>query len=728
MGERINNNGRQAERVRSRSWPPSRPEGAVACLRRAISATIVALALMSGGVLSVDAHTALAATTFKLESSFGAQGSGTGQFEAPGAVAVEVSTGDAFVLDTKNERIEKFQPTLGTNGYETVGEIAGQSFEFKDDPGLAVDNAPGAYSGDVYVVSGKPKKEAVYQFEPENGSPNKYRATGTRLEGFAEEKVHGLAVGANGYVYVADGTDVSVFSPTGDLVASVSGASSEVQSLAVSNGEVYFATLTRLERLVLNAQYEEAGRTLISTAPTGSVYEGVAVDGKGRVYVDVVYAKEEGKSSVAVFAAGAGGDSAPVAEFGGDGVVQTSDGLAYATPGGVPTVLVSDATDDEVHVFQHTSPEVTGCGATPRAYSTSVTCTVTPDAGQATWKLSYHAPLGGFVEALHGSATVEGEAGGELTGLEPAESYTYELEASNAAGAVDTEGQFETLPVAPVVVASGASGVLQRAATLSGTVDPEHDATFYRFQYGTCTEEASCVTSPFPEEAPESAAGASRGVVSISAAVTELDPATVYHYRIVAVNAGGETVSGEQVFATGAPSRPAVATGSASGVSPTGATILGTVEPSGEATTYTWEFGTSAGYGSTVYGSVGAEGIAESVSLTLTSLLPDTVYHYRLVATNESGIAYGADETFTTSAYGGAPFPIPTSLALVPLPREGAAPPTVAVLPSKEVKLTRAQLLARALKTCRQHKAKSKRVACERQARKRYGMHTPKKK
>src|SRR5580698_250889 len=112
MGEQINNNGRQAERVRSRSWPPSRPEGTVAYLRRAISATIVALALMSGGVLSVDCHTALAATTFKLESSFGAQGSGTGQFEAPGAVAVEVSTGDAFVLDTKNERIEKFQPTL----------------------------------------------------------------------------------------------------------------------------------------------------------------------------------------------------------------------------------------------------------------------------------------------------------------------------------------------------------------------------------------------------------------------------------------------------------------------------------------------------------------------------------------------------------------------------------------------------------------------------------------
>jgi hypothetical protein len=724
MGERINIREQVVDQLRLGVRRPS--QRATGGVGRAIATGVLALGVMSGG-LSLGAQSAGAATTFELAASFGAQGSGVGQLEEPGAVAVEASTGDAFVLDTKNERIEKFEPASGTGVYEAVGAITGEALEFKDDPGIAVDNAADAYSGDVYVVSGKPKKEAVLQFAPVSGHPNQYQATGTRLEVVTKEKLHGLAVGSDGDVYVASGTNVSIFSPTGGLAASLSVASSEIEGLAVSGDELYLATLTGLERLILNAQHEEVMKTLIASAPTGSAYEAVAVDGKGRVYVDVVYAKEEGKSSVAEFAAGAAAKSSPVAEFGGEGVVQVSEGLAYATPGDVPSVLVGDATDDEVHVFQHTSPEVANCGAAPSTDSATVACTLTPDAAQATWKLAYHAPLEGFVEALSGTADVEGDVGGELTGLEPAETYTYKLEATDAAGAVNAEGQFDTLPIAPVPAASGASAVLQRAATLNGTVNPEHDATFYRFEYGACVEASSCATSAFPDEGSEKAAGASRGVVSISDAVMELEPATTYHYRILSVNAGGETASGEQIFTTGGPSRPEVVTGPASGVSQTGATISGSVQPNGEATTYTWEFGTTASYGSSVYGSIDGEGAPDSLSLSLISLLPDTAYHYRLVATNESGTVYGGDETFTTPAYGGAPFTTPSSLALISLPKEAVTVPTGEVLPSKEVKVTKAQLLAKALKACRKHRPKAKRVACERQARKKYGAKPAKK-
>jgi len=42
------------------------------------------------------------------------------------------------------------------------------------------------------------------------------------------------------------------------------------------------------------------------------------------------------------------------------------------------------------------------------------------------------------------------------------------------------------------------------------------------------------------------------------------------------------------------------------------------------------------------------------------------------------------------------------------------------VLPSQSKKLTRAQLLTKALKACRKDKKRSKRLACERQARKRF--------
>jgi hypothetical protein len=60
----------------------------------------------------------------------------------------------------------------------------------------------------------------------------------------------------------------------------------------------------------------------------------------------------------------------------------------------------------------------------------------------------------------------------------------------------------------------------------------------------------------------------------------------------------------------------------------------------------------------------------------------------------------------------------PTPLAQLPVPNI-AFPAETKPLPSK--KLTRAQLLARALKACKKDKKKSKRAACIKQARKSYG-------
>jgi hypothetical protein len=59
----------------------------------------------------------------------------------------------------------------------------------------------------------------------------------------------------------------------------------------------------------------------------------------------------------------------------------------------------------------------------------------------------------------------------------------------------------------------------------------------------------------------------------------------------------------------------------------------------------------------------------------------------------------------------------------------GNVVPVQQALPFKTVvkPLTRAQLLAKALKTCRKKKGKSKRVACEKQAKKKYGAKPAKK-
>jgi hypothetical protein len=96
---------------------------------------------------------------------------------------------------------------------------------------------------------------------------------------------------------------------------------------------------------------------------------------------------------------------------------------------------------------------------------------------------------------------------------------------------------------------------------------------------------------------------------------------------------------------------PAVTTGEASGIGPTSATLDGSVRPNGQTTVERFEYGTSAGYGSqTTDASAGSGLVAHEVSSQLTGLTPNTLYHYRLTATNDSDTTIGFDRTFTTPA------------------------------------------------------------------------------
>lgn len=100
-------------------------------------------------------------------------------------------------------------------------------------------------------------------------------------------------------------------------------------------------------------------------------------------------------------------------------------------------------------------------------------------------------------------------------------------------------------------------------------------------------------------------------------------------------------------------SAPVVTTGAASGVTNTSATLNGTVNPEGAATTYQFQYGTSTSYGSvtpTSPASAGSGSSAVNESANLSGLSPSTTYDYRLVATNATGTTYGSNQTFTTSA------------------------------------------------------------------------------
>ena len=118
------------------------------------------------------------------------------------------------------------------------------------------------------------------------------------------------------------------------------------------------------------------------------------------------------------------------------------------------------------------------------------------------------------------------------------------------------------------------------------------------------------------------------------------------------VLAAAVVAAGTVAGVAAAASSPSVVTGSTSSVHSTSAVLHGTVNPNGRSTTYFFQWGLSNAYGavSTVHSAGdGTKNVA--VHRTATALIPGTIYHYRLVATNGSGQSFGADRMFKTAGH-----------------------------------------------------------------------------
>jgi hypothetical protein len=108
-----------------------------------------------------------------------------------------------------------------------------------------------------------------------------------------------------------------------------------------------------------------------------------------------------------------------------------------------------------------------------------------------------------------------------------------------------------------------------------------------------------------------------------------------------------------------AQSAPAASTGATGGKTPTSATVSGIVNPEGQDTSYSFQYGTTNAYGAQTAPADAGSGTSDvTVAATLSSLTPGTTYHYRVVATNVSGTTAGSDATFTTPK---SPAPVATT-------------------------------------------------------------------
>ena len=194
---------------------------------------------------------------------------------------------------------------------------------------------------------------------------------------------------------------------------------------------------------------------------------------------------------------------------------------------------------------------------------------------------------------------------------------------------------------APTAITGPVTTVGPTTATLSGTVNPNGSATTWQFEYGK--------TATYGTSTTATNAGAGTANTGVSADLTGLTAGTSYHYRLVATSTAGGTADGaDGIFTTSA--SPDVVTAAATGIGATSATLNGSVNPNGRATTYYFDYGKTTSYGSkTAVVSAGSGTGPTTVSAAVSGLVSGQVYHFRLDATSDAGTVQGADMTFTPS-------------------------------------------------------------------------------
>jgi hypothetical protein len=241
-----------------------------------------------------------------------------------------------------------------------------------------------------------------------------------------------------------------------------------------------------------------------------------------------------------------------------------------------------------------------------------------------------------------GSASGPTSVSAVLTGLQSYTKYHYRIVTSNGLGTSYGEDQvaLTLAPIPPVIEAAAVGGVTDTSATIRAAIIPGFGDTTYRVQYGPTTSYGS-------ETLDSESIGSDDAAHPVSRTLSGLSQGATYHARVIATNFGGTTAGPDLTFTTPAP--PAAEVTGASDLGTSSATLHGQVNPHLSTTTYHFEYGPTAAYGSSTQSAqIGADNSSHLLSASLSGLAPGATYHYRLVATNEIGATVSSDGTFTT--------------------------------------------------------------------------------
>jgi hypothetical protein len=641
---------------------------------------LLLLAFVVGTALAVGAASASAKEALPLEFEIGSTGEGAGQLselaQIPNSpVAVDQSTGDIYVGDSGNDRVEKFSASgefilmFGGGVDETTGanvctaasgdvcgagkpdpSPSGDGHGFFGDPGesttgIAVDQS----THHVYVTDRS--AQLIEMFTAEGQFVSQFQAP-------SDAEVRGgnaLAVDTHGNIYVADGNGcgcVRKYGSTGtpDATNPLIGFGTLLSAFAVatdSEDDLYVvdAGASDVQKFTEDGTLVSSGNYALGL-DSGKDPTGVAVDPRtGDVYV-----LDSGLNGALEYdpAGELLSSAAPENGFGlssARGIAfddSTSDlllgrGQERNTVGafGAPVIL-PDVTSEPASAVQPTSATLNG---TVNPASTTVTgCRFAfgPDTS--------YGRLAPCAESV-GSGDSDVPVHADVTGLAPNTIYHERLEATNSSGTSTGNDETFTTPGPPTICQGPSVEPDNKSATVQAGLDPDGFATEYHLEYGTTSGYGTNVP------VPDAALGAEGECQSLSVGLDGLLPETQYHYRLVAHNSAGTTEGPDETFETLPPAL--IESESVSDVSATSATLGTQIDPLGLDTTYHFEFGPSPAYGTSVPipdGQLGSGSVGASASAHLQGLAPATLYHYRVVADNELGSSVGPDHTFLTQA------------------------------------------------------------------------------
>lgn len=499
------------------------------------------------------------------------------QVDSPQRVAVEQSTGNAFVVDETHGRVSVTRPTglqaellttFGTGILQkpfgiAVDESGPQTRVYVSDAGLEeiVRFVSDGQSTPTFTV------DATYTSPAQGGEAG-------QIESFASP----LALAPNGDLWVADrGANlVKRFDPEGNHVAgsnfdgtgSPEGAFTGLLDIAAnSEGDLYIVDTTgeirkaegesRVQRFSAGGEYKA---TIGPLGPRNR--SGVLAVNPGNDSIIV-----SGDQDQIIF-----GDPTPhfyrfdaennfLDEFTMDFTLIQGGGVrgigihaAERNPAYVAFGRTFNASGNEgaglpgFHVASELFAPLATIDPPSGVTSNSATISGQIDARSipTTWEVEYRRVGAAEWETAGSRSAGEGSVAVAvsevLQGLLPAHEYEARIRARSADGTtlsgIET---FATSAAAPRIAHQWATVGTDRA-TLRARVNPGGEETTYRFEWGT--------TDSYGEQTPDATIPAGTGGVNVSAHIEGLSPGQTYHFRVVAENATGEALGDDAVFTT----------------------------------------------------------------------------------------------------------------------------------------------------------------------------------